>query len=58
MKETTINKLNKTREDADIQVGHIYLKDERGGKNNSIFRKVIVSELDNNIIEISEYRSW
>lgn len=47
MKENTINKLNETRENVDIQTGNIYIKDERGGKNHSKFRKIVVSELDN-----------
>lgn len=46
-KENNINKRNINRENVDIQTGPVYLKDERGGKNHSKFRKVIVSELDN-----------
>lgn len=46
-KEKIINKLNRTRENVSIQTGPVYLKDERGGKNHSKFRKVTVTELDN-----------
>lgn len=46
-KEKTINKLNKTRENVEIQTGPVYLKDDRGGKNHSKFRKTTVTALDN-----------
>lgn len=46
IKERTIGKINKNREDVEIQTGPIYLKDERGGKNHSKFRKVRVSQVD------------
>lgn len=47
IKEKTIGRVNKHREDVEVQTGPIYLKDERGGKNHSKFRKIVVSELDN-----------
>lgn len=47
LKEKSIQKLNQNRENVEIQTGPIYLRDERGGKNHSKFRKVTVTEIDN-----------
>lgn len=46
IKETIINKLNKNREDAKMQTGPVFIKEERGGKNHSKFRKIYVQSLD------------
>ncbi|KAI8119001.1 hypothetical protein CVS40_9481 [Lucilia cuprina] len=35
-----MEKLNKERENVEIQTGPVYMKDERGGKNHSKFRKM------------------
>lgn len=58
-KEKTIEKLNENREDIEIQTGPVYLKDERGGKNHSKFRKVTVSEMDNDhVITDTNYKYY
>lgn len=45
-KEKIINKINKNREDVDLQTGRQLLKEIRGGKNHSKFRRVNVEPLD------------
>lgn len=50
IKENTINKLNINRENINAKTGPIFLKEERGGKNHSKFRKVIAQNLDDDHI--------
>ena len=47
LKERIISKLNRNRENCEVQIGEVYLKNERGGKNHAKFRKVKVDQLDN-----------
>lgn len=46
-KQKSINKINHNRENCEV-FGDVYIKQDRGGKNHSKFRKVNVEELDEN----------
>lgn len=47
-KRRTIEKINQNREDCELRTGDVYIKQDRGGKNHSKFRKVNVTEFDDN----------
>lgn len=53
-KEKAIEKVNRNREETEIQTGPIYLKDERGGKNHSKFRRVTVTQADDDHVITSK----
>lgn len=51
-KQNKINKLNQKREDVNIRSGPVFLKQVRGGKNYSRFKKANVQELDENHVTL------
>lgn len=48
IKERVINKLNKNREDTEIEPGTSFIKDSRGGKNHAKFKKLEIDKIDEN----------